>query len=109
MKILILGGYGTFGSRLVELLASEARLTLLVAGRSFAKAQALVDRHAATARATLVADALDREAPLDEALRRLSPDLLVDASGPFQAYGESAYRVVEACLRHRVNYLDLAD
>ena len=37
-KVLVLGGYGTFGGRLVQLLADEARLTLIVAGRSQAKA-----------------------------------------------------------------------
>jgi uncharacterized protein YbjT (DUF2867 family) len=41
MKVLVLGGYGTFGSRLVRLLADRPQLTLLVAGRSRAKAQLL--------------------------------------------------------------------
>ena len=40
LKVLILGGYGTFGGRLAQLLADEERLTLIVAGRSLAKAQA---------------------------------------------------------------------
>ena len=109
MKILILGGYGTFGGRLVELLADESSLTLVVAGRSLARARAFVQSHAGAARAALVAIELDREAGLDEALRSLAPDLVVDASGPFQAYGANAYAVVEACVRHRVHYLDLAD
>jgi hypothetical protein len=32
-RILILGGYGTFGGRIVELLQDEERLSLIVAGR----------------------------------------------------------------------------
>lgn len=40
MKLLIVRGYGTFGGRIVQLLESEPRLTLLVAGRSLAKAEA---------------------------------------------------------------------
>jgi hypothetical protein len=36
---LIVGGYGTFGGRLVELLEDDARLTLLVAGRSLVSAR----------------------------------------------------------------------
>jgi NAD(P)-dependent dehydrogenase (short-subunit alcohol dehydrogenase family) len=40
LKILILGGYGTFGGRLAQLLADEARLTVVIAGRSRAKAEA---------------------------------------------------------------------
>jgi saccharopine dehydrogenase-like NADP-dependent oxidoreductase len=37
-KILILGGYGVFGGRLAELLQTDARLSLIVAGRSVEKA-----------------------------------------------------------------------
>ena len=44
MKVLILGGYGTFGARLARLLARDGRLTLVIAGRSRVKAQALCDR-----------------------------------------------------------------
>jgi N-acetyl-gamma-glutamylphosphate reductase len=40
MKVLILGGYGTFGGRLARLLADEERITLIVAGRSMARAEA---------------------------------------------------------------------
>jgi len=34
LKLLIVGGYGTFGGRIVELLEDEPRLTLVVVGRS---------------------------------------------------------------------------
>jgi len=36
--ILIVGGYGTFGGRIVELLENEPRLTLIIAGRSLQRA-----------------------------------------------------------------------
>jgi saccharopine dehydrogenase-like NADP-dependent oxidoreductase len=39
----------------------------------------------------------------------LRPDILVDASGPFQAYGDRPYALIEACIAHSVHYLDLAD
>ena len=42
LKILIVGGYGVFGSRIVELLENDARLTLFVGGRSVAKAKTFV-------------------------------------------------------------------
>jgi hypothetical protein len=35
--------------------------------------------------------------------------VLVDASGPFQAYGEARFGLIEACIAQRTNYLDLAD
>ena len=39
IRILILGGYGNFGGRLARLLADDARLTLLIAGRSYKRAK----------------------------------------------------------------------
>jgi len=35
LTILIVGGYGTFGGRLAQLLAEQAELTLIIAGRAF--------------------------------------------------------------------------
>ncbi|MBW9064045.1 hypothetical protein JNB71_12005 [Rhizobium herbae] len=40
LRVLVLGGYGTFGGRLARLLCDEPRLTLLIAGRSPGKAMA---------------------------------------------------------------------
>ncbi|MEO8668372.1 MAG: DUF4166 domain-containing protein, partial [Bauldia sp.] len=37
------------------------------------------------------------------------PDVVVDATGPFQAYGDSPYRIVAACIAHGIDYIDLAD
>jgi Domain of unknown function (DUF4166)/Saccharopine dehydrogenase NADP binding domain len=108
LNVLIVGGYGTFGGRIVELLENEPRLTLTVAGRSLQKASAFCDARKA-ARAQLVPAAFDRNGDLAALLATLRPDILVDASGPFQAYGSERYRVIEACIDRRVNYLDLAD
>jgi hypothetical protein len=108
LKILVLGGYGVFGGRIVQLLEGEPRLTLIVAGRSFDRATAYcADRKAA--RATLVPAAVDRDGDIAAQIAALKPHMLIDASGPFQAYGEGRYRVIEACIAQRVNYLDLAD
>lgn len=105
--ILILGGYGTFGGRLARLIAGTPGLSLLIAGRSPDRAGAFVatlpeGAGAAPAR-------FDRDGDVDAQLQALRPDLLVDASGPFQGYGPQPYRVVEACLRLGIPYLDLAD
>ena len=40
LTVLIVGGYGTFGGRIVELLENEPRLTLIIAGRSLERAAA---------------------------------------------------------------------
>lgn len=108
MKILLVGGYGTFGGRIVELLEDEPRLTLVLAGRSLAKAEAYC-RSRAGAQAKLVPAMFDREGNLDRQIGELAPDLVVDASGPFQAYGGGRYRLIEACIGRGLNYMDLAD
>ena len=59
LKILILGGYGTFGGRLAQLLEDEDRLTLVIGGRSLAKAAAFCAR--LQARATAVPVGFDRD------------------------------------------------
>src|SRR6202035_4402562 len=42
-------------------------------------------------------------------LRQIAPDIVVDATGPFQSYGADPYRVVKAALALGIDYLDLAD
>jgi hypothetical protein len=107
-KVLVIGGYGVFGGRLIQLLEDEPRLNLLVAGRSTARAGAFVRSRGKTA-AELTPIAFDRSGDLAGRLAAIRPDIVVDASGPFQAYGGDRYRVVQACVTQRVNYLDLAD
>ena len=106
MKILIVGGYGTFGSRLVELLCGEPGLTLLVAGRSLVRAEAFCRRES---KANLIPSYFDRDGDLQAQLAPLKPDIVVDASGPFQAYGEKPYALAEAAFAAGADYLDLAD
>ena len=107
MKILIVGGYGTFGGRLAQLLAAERALTLVIAGRSQQKAVAFCASLAPGA-ATLPVR-FDRDGDLAAQLRAIAPDLLVDATGPFQFYGGDSHRVIKACLAASIHYMDLAD
>ena len=105
MKVLILGGYGTFGGRLAQLLADESSATLIIAGRSYEKA-AVFCAHLRTSNA--IPASFDRNGAIEAQLAELAPDLIVDASGPFQLY-DDPYRVVRVALTHRIDYLDLAD
>jgi hypothetical protein len=107
MRVLILGGYGTFGGRLAELLADQGELALLIAGRSRQKAESFARRLGG--RSAKQALSFDRDGDVAAQLRAASANMLVDASGPFQAYGPRPYRVVEACIETGVHYLDLAD
>ncbi len=107
IRVLILGGYGVFGGRLAQLLAHDPRLTLIIGGRSRERAARFSETLAAAA--PTIAAAVDRDGDLDAAFRELRPDVVVDATGPFQAYGGAPYRLVEACIAAGINYLDLAD
>jgi hypothetical protein len=106
MKILILGGYGVFGGRLAELLADLPGLDLFICGRDLARAQAFCATYRGAPR--VHPQALDRR-DIGGGLARLQPDLVVDASGPFQDYGAERYHVVEACIAAGIDYLDFAD
>lgn len=106
LKILILGGYGVFGGRLVELLSDLSELTLLICGRSEKKAAAYC--RSVSSKAMLVPVGLDR-GDVANALDNFTPDLVVDASGPFQKYHGDTYGVVKACISARTHYLDFSD
>lgn len=106
MKILVLGGYGVFGGRLAQLLKDDPSLTLLLAGRDGRKARIFAETLGGAAMALPLA--LDRH-DVASALAQHRPDLIVDASGPFQAYGTDPYLVPKAAIAARLPYLDLAD
>lgn len=106
-RVLVIGGYGFFGGRLVERLARNAELHILVAGRSLAAADKFVSRLDADAPASVAAVALDADAPrLVSRLRTLAPQIVINASGPFQGRD---YRVPLACIEAGCHYVDLAD
>ncbi|MGL4286949.1 MAG: saccharopine dehydrogenase NADP-binding domain-containing protein, partial [Phreatobacter sp.] len=107
LRILILGGYGTFGGRLARLLMDEPRLTLIIAGRSRGKAEAFCSGLAGRARTEPLA--CDRDGDLVAVLGSAAVDIVVDATGPFQAYGDEPYRVVKAALAAGISYIDLSD
>ncbi|MCP5073610.1 MAG: DUF4166 domain-containing protein [Rhodobacteraceae bacterium] len=106
MKLLILGGYGVFGGRLAELLSDIPDVEILIGGRNLNKAKAFCA--AASGSAVFTPAKIDRSG-IASALADHRPDILVDASGPFQSYGAEPYSVVRACITAGVHYLDFAD
>lgn len=107
MRVLIIGGYGNFGLRLAKLLSGDNRLTLVLAGRNIDKARAAC-RELETQKAKFEPLKLDRSQDLTAQITS-APDLIVDASGPFQAYGKDPYRVADYAISKGAHYLDLAD
>lgn len=102
--VVIIGGYGVFGSHLATALANQSEFDVVVAGRNIEKAQALCSRIAARPLY------LDISAPgFDAELAAHNPFAIVDAAGPFQAYGDSTCRVARTAIACRAHYLDLSD
>ena len=112
MRVLIIGGYGSFGARLAGLLKDEAGLTLVIAGRNFVKAETLCAKLNGQA-GSYVPLKLDRMGDIAAQIGEDTPDIIVDASGPFQTYGhayrDAPYHVVKYAISVGAQYLDLAD
>ena len=102
MRLLIIGGYGNFGGGVARLLADAAGLEITIAGRSLERARAFC-----AGQPGLQPVAFDRDRDLAGQFAALRPDVVLDASGPFQAY--AGHHVARACIAHGTHYLDLAD
>jgi saccharopine dehydrogenase-like NADP-dependent oxidoreductase len=103
-RILILGGYGNFGSYIARSLASEPDIQLIIAGRSEAQGREFANTLPAANWPQCIA--IDIRQPFEEQLTGASPDVVIHTIGPFQGQD---YRVAEACIRHGAHYVDLAD
>jgi hypothetical protein len=106
-RVVVIGGYGFFGGRLVARLAQQPGLHIVVAGRSLQRCHERVDALRATAVSELSGAMLDAQGPgLAAALQALRPAVVVHTAGPFQG---QAYDVARACIAAGAHYLDLAD
>jgi len=106
--VLILGGYGTFGANIAKLLADEDRLTLIIAGRTRAKAEAFCELHA-NKTAHFISTQIDRSQDLTAQIKT-PPDVIIDATGPFQSFkGDTRDLVIKYALESGAHYLDLSD
>jgi hypothetical protein len=99
-RVLVIGGYGGFGAHLSRRLAGLG-FDVIVAGRSLARAEAFCREVAGCCPAQA-----DRNEGLADRLASEAPDIVIDASGPFQSTG---YGVIAACIAAGISYVDLAD
>lgn len=102
--VLVLGGYGFFGTRICAALKSDASIRLLIGGRDLNKAQSFARSLGLDEATGIQIDAADPR--LSEKLRILSVDVLVHAAGPFQGQD---YSVARAAIEAGCHYIDLAD
>lgn len=106
-KVVVLGGYGNFGKRIVENLAGIKGINIFIAGRNLSKSSALVESLKATSTANLEPLVIDIFADdFKEQLATILPFLVIHTSGPFQGQD---YRVPKACIECGAHYIDLAD
>lgn len=106
-KVIVLGGYGNFGKRIVENLSRIENITIFIAGRNIRKSSALVANLKNTSVAKLEPLAIDIFADdFKEQLASLAPYLVIHTSGPFQGQD---YRVPKTCIECGAHYIDLAD
>ncbi len=99
-KILILGGTGVFGSKLAHMLLQDG-WDVSVTSRSFSTAQRFTDAHGGT---PVEWDRAQNPAPLFK-----DHQIVVDAAGPFQDYGEDRCRIALQAIDAGLHYLDLSD
>jgi hypothetical protein len=104
IPVLVLGGYGAFGSRLSRLLAAAPTLLVHVAGRRREAAERCV-REIGERTAPAVLDR-DDPAAVEAFLRAHRPRVVLDATGPFQGRD---HRLPELVASHGAHWLDLAD
>lgn len=103
-RVLIIGGYGNFGSYIARALAPDPQVQLLIGGRAKAKAEAFAAQLGSANPAE--GHAIDIDGDLAVALDRTSPDIVIHTTGPFQ---RQDHRVARDCIAHGCHYLDLAD
>lgn len=100
-RVLVLGGYGNFGSLIVRRLSGIDGILVLVGGRDQKRASALAREVGGEA------VCLDMNQPtLAGRLNELKVNLVISTAGPFQGQD---YRVARAAIGARAHYIDLAD
>jgi Saccharopine dehydrogenase NADP binding domain len=104
--VLIIGGYGNFGARIAATLLKN-RISVVVAGRDLAKANALRDQLITLCNDNWISTAsFDAQREMDQQLSIIQPSIVINTAGPFQGKN---YAIAEACIKHKIHYIDLAD
>jgi saccharopine dehydrogenase-like NADP-dependent oxidoreductase len=103
-RIVLIGATGFFGQRLARRLASIDDIDLILTSRGEARAKAFA-HDLGGARIGALAFVRD-DAASTERLKSVSPWLVIDASGPFQA---ASYDLARTAIGLGAHWIDLAD
>lgn len=112
MKILVIGGYGNFGGRLVHSLLAHSDHQIIIAGRSDDKRRQFIDEVPLAFQQSICGIKMDvLQDDIETIILKINPDIVVNATGPFQLQSnvDKNYRVAFACINSKSHYLDLAD
>ncbi len=106
-RVLIIGGTGIFGQKLCHHLATHFDLDLFISSRSENNAINFVHKLKRQYRdKSFDYVALETAKNLDQVLLKLTPDITIDCSGPFQS---ADYEIAKAALKSGSHFVDLAD
>lgn len=103
-RIVVLGGYGHFGARIVRALSATPGMTVIAAGRHPERAAANLSN---VDFSRIERCRLDTSSP--DFMRQLAAtraQLLIHTAGPFQGQN---YEVAAACMQTGIHYIDMAD
>jgi saccharopine dehydrogenase-like NADP-dependent oxidoreductase len=103
-RVLVVGGTGVFGSRLVAGVLRTTGLDVVVAARDAGRLAGFVARCNVAGRVTGLT--LDARNVTTDALRASGAFVVVDAAGPFQ---EGGHGLARAAIAAGMHYVDLAD
>ena len=101
--VLVIGGSGAFGARLVAGLVATTDCAVIIAGRDLLKAEAAASRYPA---GRVRALRLDTAQVTPDMLAATGAQIVVDTAGPFQ--GQEP-RLARAAIRAGLSIVDLAD
>jgi saccharopine dehydrogenase-like NADP-dependent oxidoreductase len=104
LNVLVLGGYGFFGTRIARALAHDSRISVLIGGRDASKASSTARSFGLDSDRGIAIDT--QSADFTARLSGLGVDLLIHTAGPFQ---EQTYDVPRAAIAAGCDYIDLAD
>jgi saccharopine dehydrogenase-like NADP-dependent oxidoreductase len=104
-RVLVIGGYGNFGSYISKRLAAEPDIQLIIGGRSGDKAREFTEALSGVPNPPEWRQ-FDLRVGFPDVLTSTRPDIVIHTSGPFQDQG---YEVASHCIDAGCHYIDLAD
>jgi Domain of unknown function (DUF4166)/Saccharopine dehydrogenase NADP binding domain len=105
--VMVVGGAGVFGSRLLEGLAATTDVSIVIAGRDRKRSEAAAAILSARyPQARIETAIIDTGTVTASDLRAAGADIVVDAAGPFQG---AEPRLAKAAIEAGLDYVDLAD